>query len=289
MFDKSFGDATGPLGFPMHSNDAKELEGILKTLPSEVKDVGLQHMTCLAKTQTISEEEHTDTSIITTSMLDRDREVVIAEGIDWKQFKKNPIVTFAHMYDCLPVGRCLWVKAEKFKGANGWIAKTRYTPRPGADIWPVTEAWFPDAVFHFIKCEDLRGKSIGFIPLSIRPPTDKELKMPEMANCRCIFDKVLALEYAVAPVQANPDALVQTVSKCRKNGIKVPDVLLSALGMVVPEGFEEGIEPPKEKSITHIRFSSLRESVLKKVEGALSSLNIEEIVNGVVNKKLGKL
>jgi len=295
---KAFGDSQGPLGIPMHSESAREIEQLMKDRPAEVKDVGLCRMTCISKASTFEDGEHADVSMVTTSTLDRDREVVLAGGIDWKQFRKSPVVTFAHMYDALPVGKCLWIKSEKLKnGTDGWIAKTRYTPRPGTDLWPATEPWFADAVYHMVKTGDLNGKSIGFLPMSARAPTDKELKdNPTMTNCRVVFDKCIALEYAVAPVQANPDALVQTVSKCRKSGMQIPDKLLFALGMIVPD-FDSEAEEVVAKAISqqqeaepeHLTLTAYRESVLAKVEKSLAGLNIGSIVTDVIDRKRGRI
>lgn len=231
-FDKAFGDAVGPLGFPMASVAAKELDGIIKGLPTEVKNLGIKHLApSIVKQPEIDDGEHSDVSFVTTNALDRDSEVVLAAGGDWKQFKKNPVVTFAHDYTALPIGKAVWWKKDVKNGNEGWLAKTIYAAKPkgwGSD-------WFPDAVWAMVSEKLLPGKSIGFIPLNYRAPEEKEIKAnPSYAKARGVIDKWLVLEYAVTPVQSNPDALVQSVGKMKAKGISIDEVLKHA-GIEMPE------------------------------------------------------
>lgn len=303
ILKKQFGDATGPLGFPMRSEDARELETLMESRSAEVKNLGIQRAVCMTKASSFDDGEHADVSFVTTDSLDRDKEVVLQSGIDWKQFRKNPIVTFAHMYDCLPTGKSLWVKADTKNGKDGWLAKTKYTTRPPTDLWPADEPWFPDAVWHFVKSGDLPGKSLGFLVLSARAPTEKEIKArPELASCRCVFDKTMVLEYAVAPVQSNPDAIVQQVSKCRKSGVAVPDRMLDALGMMVPDEVQEldltGIideevvkatAPAKLKAVVHVSASQIRKSVEERVLKSLSNINVERLIEEALSARRGRV
>ncbi len=202
---KAYGEAEGPFGFPMQSAVAREVESLWKGLPGECRRMGFKRIAEPTVTVEISQDERTDISLVTTDAVDRDLEVVLPEGGDWAQFLKNPVVTFAHRYDQLPVGRALWVKRHRDATYNGWLAKTKYTDRPGD--WE--GQWFPDAVWHFVREGHLPGKSIGFLPLEVSAPTRGEVeKRPELKSVRMLVRKWLALEYAVAPVQSNPEALV---------------------------------------------------------------------------------
>ncbi len=248
--NKIYGDCEGPLGFPMKSEQASALEALMKDLPAECKKRGLIRRTFVPKAIELDDGERADVSLITTDSIDRDAEVIFPKGVVWTSFLKNPVVTFNHQYGKLPVGRCLWVKRQKqdkkSKGnsANGWLGKTQYTSRPPADLWPVEKAWFPDAVWWFVKSGDLPGKSIGFIPLEIRGPTPDEIKArPELAEVRAVIPKSHALEYAVATVQSNPDTLVQQVAKAKSAGIGVPAEMLAELGLYIPEPIVVVTEP----------------------------------------------
>lgn len=202
---RAYGDAEGPFGFPMPSAVAREVERIWKRLPTACREMGFTRMAEPAVTVEVSADERTDVSLVTTDAVDRDREVVLPDGGDWRQFEKNPVVTFAHRYDELPVGRALWIKRHRDASHNGWLAKTHYTDRP--EGWE--GQWFPDALWHFVKSGDLPGKSIGFLPLEVSAPSAEEVSSrPDLKGVRRLIRRWLALEYAVAPVQSNPEALV---------------------------------------------------------------------------------
>ena len=227
---RAYGDAEGPFGFPMPSRMASEVETLYKGLPQDLRDMGLQRRTSVAQAIDLHDGERADISLVTNDAVDRDHEVVMPSGGDWSQFRKNPVVTFAHHYDELPVGRALWVKRVTDEKTNGWLAKTQYTTRP--ESWD--GQWFPDAVWHFVKSGDLRGKSIGFLPLKGSPPEEKEIKArPELAGVRFIIRKWLALEYAVAPVQSNPDAFVVAAAKARDSGLPT-ETILNETGLIFP-------------------------------------------------------
>jgi len=231
---KAYGDCEGPLGFPMRSDCAQELEAEIDALPADCKELiqdGPMRITCMAKGLETIEGERADVSTVTTEAVDRDGEVIMALGGDWGQFRKNPVVPFAHDYRSLPVGRALWVKRTSVGGVNrGWIAKTQYTPAPEGWAAP----WLPDAVWHMVKSGDLPGKSIGFIPREVRAPSESEKRArPELASVSRVITKWLALEYSVVPVQSNPDAIVQAISKSAAGALLTP--ALEAWGIIIPD------------------------------------------------------
>ena len=240
-FIKHYGDTEGPLGLPMKSEQATALEEVLKGLNSDCRGLmdasgGMLYFKTVPEKFELLEGERADVSLVTTDSVDRDKEVILPQGGDWKSFQKGGgIVTFAHNYQELPVGRALWVK-RVVEPANGWLAKTKYTERP--EGW--NGDWFPDAVFHFVS-EGMRGKSIGFIPTEVSPPSEKDLAaFPAWASVRYVIRKWVALEYAVAPIQANPDAVTIAVSKARQKGLAFQTVL-DAMDIVIPEGPPEPI------------------------------------------------
>lgn len=222
---------SGPSGYVMPETLARRIESTLPDLPEECRAMGYKRVAALPEGMEILEGERADISLITSDAIDRDREVMLPGGADWRDFRKNPVVTFVHHYEELPVGRSIWVRRVEEEGRNGWLAKTRYTAKP--EGWGGT--WFPDAVFHMVKEGDLRGKSIGFLPLAMSAPEEKEIEArPGLAGVQSIIRKWLALEYAVAPVQSNPEAYVVAVGKAAKNGLEIPMVILEEAGLCVP-------------------------------------------------------
>lgn len=195
----------GPRGFKMSEAIARAVEAAQKTAPKG-KEFEFRRVAKSADDFQLDAGSRTDVSVITTDDVDRDRDVVIPSGIDTTQY--NGVVTWAHQYDSIPMGRCLWIKAKD----NGLIAKTQYAAKPKE--W--SSDWFPDAVLSLMQQGTCTGKSIGFIPLSYREPTVEEIKSrPELGQRYVgIIDKCTLLEYAVAPVPANQNAEMIAVSKC---------------------------------------------------------------------------
>lgn len=237
---KAYGDCEGPLGVPMRSDVAKEVDRLIAGLPSDCKELikdGPVRLVKMAASMELKPGERDDISLITTNSVDRDREVMLAEGGNFDQLRKAGMpVTFAHDYAALPVGRGKWIKRVKDQDANGWLARTHYIEKP--DSW--TGDWFPDAVCHYVMNDLLRGKSIGFIPTKIHYPTPDEIKKrPELADCRVIHEQWIAIEWAVAPVQCNPDAVVVAAAKAVKTLQKSLADLNGRLGLHLPEDVAE--------------------------------------------------
>jgi len=189
----------GPLGFPMPEILAREVEALLKSLP---KDSAYRYRKAAGIPAAVEfvKGEKADISLVSSDAIDRDGEVVLPKGLELTYFQKNPIVTFAHRYDELPVGKAQWIR----KVEGGIKAKTVYTDahEMARACWQMTQEGI------------LKGKSIGFLPTRIRPPTGDELKSrPELKNANAIIETAVLLEYAVAPIPVNQDALVEAVAK----------------------------------------------------------------------------
>jgi len=221
---KSYGTANGPLGIPMLDKQAFALEALLKSLPSE--DRQLTRIVTTKAPSELLDGERADVSWITTEEIDRDGEIVLSRGMNDSQFKANPIVTLQHCYFMPPVGRSLWRKRVKDGPIVGVKAKTQYPARP--DDW-VAADWPPDTVFSLIKSGLLQGKSIGFLRLKSHAPSSHEIAAtPELASVRRIVDEWLLLEYAVTFLPTNQLALVEAVAKGRVN---LPKGLQDLLGL----------------------------------------------------------
>lgn len=202
-------------------NLAREVDRLTKTLPKNCryKRVG----TVTTKTDFVS-GERADVSLVSVESVDRDKEVVLAGGMQLEVFRKNPIVTFAHKYDDLPVGSCQWIKTVP----GGLLAKTVYSKKP--EGWEGN--WFVDAVYSMIQEGVIRGKSVGFLPLKIRGVTSDEISAhPEWEQASAVIEEASLIEYAIAPVPVNQDALVQSVAKgltdkatLARLGLKLPSV-----------------------------------------------------------------
>jgi hypothetical protein len=222
---KHYGSAAGPLGFPMQDRQAYALDAVLKQLPQEPA-YAYRRLALEKATTELMPGERSDVSWITTEDVDRDCEVVLARGMNDSQFALNPVVTLNHSYWTPPVGRSLWRKRVKDGDRQGVKAKTVYPPRPAG--WPADQEWRPDTTLTLIQAGLLNGKSIGFLPLKFREPTDREREArPGWAKVQRVIEEWLLLEYACVWFPCQQNAVVEDVAKT------LPADFLKALGVEI--------------------------------------------------------
>lgn len=306
MKKNPYGDATGPLGFPMQSELAKQLEGFLKSVPSDLRSVcksevdgqiidGYCRLFFANKEPEFHEDERAEVSYVTTRAIDRDFEVVLPGGMKWDQFRKNPVVPFGHNYKEVPVGKAMWVARKKSDVAeeDGWQAKTRYITKPKDWQGP----WLPDAVWHTMKEAKIFGKSAGFIPLEGRPPNSDDMrKDPRMADVSLIISKAIVVEYSVVPVPANQASLSVAFAKTFKKGFAMPDTVMEDLGLVLPtEDADEELviefenETVKEPKTQPSQNSSTDfNSFCKNLTERLKNMDVNACVERGANRILGR-
>lgn len=148
------------------------------------------------ETKEINEEEKTDIGLVSTITIDRDGDVLLPEGCDLTNYKKNPVVQWAHEYRELPIGKALWVKTTD----EGVLSKTKYANTEFAnDVWELKKGGF------------LNAYSVGFMPLeTITDEREIETIKTEKGingDVRQIISKWELLEYSICPIPCNPDAL----------------------------------------------------------------------------------
>lgn len=144
---------------------------------------------------------------ITTTSVDREGDVVLPSGINLSNFRKNPVVLFAHRGDQLPVAR-----AEKIdKQSDSIVAKVEFAERPKS--LPSGVEWIPDTLFELFQQKVLRGFSIGFNvgEGGWRDATDADRR--KFDGARRVIAQWELVEFSVAPIPMNQDALAMAVSK----------------------------------------------------------------------------
>lgn len=150
------------------------------------------------------------TARITTDSVDRQDEVVIPEGGNLTEFYNSGALFWNHQYD-QPVG--FPNKAKKaVRTENAIECGGVFMKRP-----PDFEGeFFPDFARAFITQAQAAGVapgvSIGFIPLESRRPTKLDVQKYG-DRVQVVHSKWKLLEFSIAPVQANQDAVVTVVGK----------------------------------------------------------------------------
>lgn len=189
------------------------------------------------------EGERSFVARITSAALDRDNEVLIPEGMISTDYEKNPVVFWNHDHD-RPIGKATNLKRD----AEGWTAKATLAKRPENH----EGEWFPDTVLSLLQQGVIKGVSVGFMPTESRKPTPKDVEKFGDAVTR-VFSKWKLLEFSVAPLQANQDALVTAVSKSLVSretasklfpDVEIPPVVETPTEVVV----DTPADPPKAKA-----------------------------------------
>lgn len=175
-------------------------------------------------------------AIITTDAIDRDGEVVVPQGMNSTEFEKNPVLFWNHDYS-QPVGKCLSLKREPHRIRGEF----RFAQRPdGFD-----GAYFPQFVASLVAQGVVRGVSIGYMPedggMRKATPDDRVRYGPQVHT---VFSKWRLLEVSVAPLQANPEALVSAI---RKGAVSTDDAE-RWLGYVPPRRVQIVVDMPRKSS-----------------------------------------
>lgn len=162
----------------------------------------------LSAEMSVTEGERAFIAKITSNAVDRDREVLMPEGLIKTEFEQNPVLFYGHDYirdpKSLPIGQVVSLK----RFPDYWLAKSVMAERPDNHVGE----WFPDTVFSLIQQGVIRGVSVGFEPVDSRAPTKKDKEMFG-EDVQKVYRRWKLLELSVAPLMANQEALIQAVSK----------------------------------------------------------------------------
>jgi len=122
-----------------------------------------------------------------TSTVDRDGEVIDAKGWDLKNFKKNPVIMYAHDYRSLPIGKApkVWLTGGKLKNTVSFPPEGTYE--------------FADIVERLVDTGYLKTESVGFIP-----DPDKIIEGDGKKTPKRTYKKQELLEISIVPVPSNP-------------------------------------------------------------------------------------
>ncbi len=135
---------------------------------------------------------------ISTEAVDRDSDTLNVQGWKLVNYRRNPVVLWAHDYSSLPVARSakIWTEDHKLKTID------HFTER---DINP-----FGDTVFQMVKAKYLNATSVGFLPLAYTPAPMDDTRRGGMD-----FTEQELLEHSIVPVPSNPESLVEARSMLR--------------------------------------------------------------------------
>jgi len=169
------------------------------------------------------------TAVITSETIDRDGEVLIPSGMNSKEFDRNPTLFWNHDY-AEPVGKAVGPLKRKEREI---VADFVFAKRPDG----YAGEFFPEVAAALVGQGIVSGVSVGYVPEEggVRMATDIDRKKYGGSVSR-IFSRWKLLEVSLAPLQANPEALITAVKK----------------GLCSPVGAKRwfGIEMPKRIVVT---------------------------------------
>jgi HK97 family phage prohead protease len=132
---------------------------------------------------------------LSTESVDRDSDRVAVEGWQLDNYRRNPVVLWAHDHSQPPVARSQTIGVE----VDGLVAQARFTPK---DLYP-----FGYMTFQLYAEGFLNAVSVGFRPLAWRWSEE------EGRERGIDFLHQELLEFSCVPVPANPDTLVRARAK----------------------------------------------------------------------------
>lgn len=155
-------------------------------------------------------ETRTANFVISTEDVDRDSDIVVQKGIDLADYKKNPVILFAHNGSSIPIGVSLKVwRSNKQTKALALFFDDR-----------VDKTGLSDTIYTMVRAGAIKGASIGFAVKEAHFPDEKEMKELGMTMWGIIFDKTVVLEWSVCSVPANQNSLREGKSMYSKKHLK---------------------------------------------------------------------
>ncbi len=156
--------------------------------------------TTIYKTYGVVLKEEDDASrsfwaVASTEEADRDGDVMSTTGWELENFRKNPVVLFAHKYDSPPIAKVL----ETRIGNGQLMFRLQFATR--------AEYPFADTIYKLYRGGFLRSFSVGFIP------KDWEEIAGTTRGRR--FKQQELVEISAVPIPTNPKALAEA----RRSGL----------------------------------------------------------------------
>lgn len=128
---------------------------------------------------------------ISTDSVDRMGDTIAIGGWRLENYKRNPVILWAHDSDSMPVA-----KASNIRVEGGKLKAT-------AEFMPADISSFAESVFQAIKAGFLSATSVGFTPIKYAFVDDPARRFG------IDFEEQELLEFSIVPVPANAEALIE--------------------------------------------------------------------------------
>jgi HK97 family phage prohead protease len=200
------------------------------------------------------------TAVITAETLDRDGEVLIPSGMNSREFEQNPVLFWNHEYD-KPVGKSLGLKRRERDIVGDFV----FAKRPDG----YSGEFFPEIAAALVGQGIVSAVSVGYVPEEggVRPANTVDRKKYG-DTVRTVFSRWKLLEVSLAPLQANPEALITAVKK----GVMSPTAARKFFGVEAPRRTVVTIEvpaPSTRRKAAPIDLSEIVRAELARAKGSI--------------------
>ena len=224
----------------------------------------------------VVESERAIISRITTDAVDRDEDVIVTSGIALDQYRKNPVVLWAHDYRQPPIARNQWIKG----GDGELIAKTEFA-----------ETDFADEIYGLYKAGFLNAWSIGGRGMQFRKATEADFAQREdwRGMSGLLFEKFELWEYSACPVPSNPNALDLQFSKYAVS--ETLQKVIRASAPVEVKEVEKQDEPETEPEKPELQKAKIIRPTMTEadIERIAKRIDLDAIVKRVIDRRCGRL
>lgn len=204
-----------------------EREDWVKQAKDKEGDYDLLRKGVATKVRKIDEENRSFEIVISSEAEDRDKDIIMLSGWQLKDFRKNPVVQWAHSHSMPAIARSLKTSVD-----DAFLIGEPKFPTEG--VHP-----FADMVFNLYKEKIINASSVGFLPVKFEPvdPEDDSWFAPIK------FLKQILLEFSLVNVPSNPEAL----GRAKSLGISITPLRDWAMKVLDGEAGEGGLWLPKSK------------------------------------------
>lgn len=164
-----------------------------------------------AEVKDFSNAERSLLAVANAESVDRYEDIIMVDGWDLKNYKKNPVIMAFHDYRSLPVGRAL----ETFRDEKRKIKRLMQS---------IQFAAYPDTIrlFEMYRDKYIKGFSVGFIAMKEEPIKEDEEKKFMFFHEPTRYLEQELLETSSVPIPAHPDALSEIRAMVKREFLYIP-------------------------------------------------------------------
>lgn len=139
-------------------------------------------------------------AVVSTESVDLDLEVIVLDGLDIKYYERNPKFLFEHDPD-MRIGSCVFCA----KDGDKLVADLKFD-----------DDEFSGMVYKRYRESKLTDFSIGFLPIEVREPTEKD-KEKYGDDVRRVVSKSRLIEISAVSIGANQEAVAVEIKSAIKS------------------------------------------------------------------------